>query len=114
LDAHRYRTRIAASAALLAGVLLGYPSAAHAQRQSGIQLSPQSNRYFISKDVVQERWAITYNLDDKTVTGNVFPQDGGAPTFLTCNITGVDQTPNPADAQYSLDCFAAGPCASAP
>jgi len=114
LDAHPYRTRLAAGAVLLAGLLLGYPAAAHAQRQSGIQLSPQSNRYFISKDVGQERWSITYNLDDKTVTGNVFPQNGGAPTFLTCNITGVVQAPNPADAQYSLDCSAAGPCASAP
>jgi hypothetical protein len=100
-------------AALLAGVRLGYPSAPRRQRQSGIQLSPQSNRYFISKDVGQERWAITYNLGDKTVTGNVFPLSGGAPTFLTCNITGVEQAPNPADAQYTLDCFVAGPCASA-
>jgi hypothetical protein len=111
---HRHRTGIAAIAALVTGLVLGHPSAAQAQRESGIQLSPQSNRYFISKDVGQERWAITYNLDDKTVTGNVFPLDGGAPTFLTCNITRVEQAPNPADSQYFLDCSSAGPCASAP
>jgi hypothetical protein len=110
----QHRTRIAAVAAMLAGLLLGLPGGAHAQRESGIQLSPQSNRYFISKDVGNERWAITYNLDDKTVTGNVFPVDGGAPTFLTCDITSVQQAPNPADAQYFLSCRAAGPCASAP
>ena len=74
-----------ASLALAAAVSI--PSAAHAQRESGIQLAPDSNRYFISKDVGSERWAITYNLDDKTVTGNVFPLDGGAPTFLSCQIT---------------------------
>jgi hypothetical protein len=114
VHARRYLTRITAMAALLAGVVLAYPGAAHAQRQSGIQLSPESNRSFISKDVGQERWSITYNLDDKTVTGNVFPTDGSAPTFLTCNITRVDQAPNPADAQYFLDCRSSGPCASAP
>jgi len=104
----------AAFLAVLAGLLLGSPGAAHAQRQSGIQLAPESNRYFISKDVGNERWAITYNLDDKTVTGNVFPIDGGAPTFLTCDITRVDQAPNPADAGYYLSCRASAPCASAP
>jgi len=118
MHAHQYRARnrarIAAAAALLATLLLGNPLAAHAQRQSGIQLAPESNRYFISKDVGNERWAITYNLDDRTVTGNVFPIDGGAPTFLTCDITRVEQAPNPADAQYFLICRAAGPCASAP
>jgi hypothetical protein len=99
---------------LIVAFLLGHARAAHAQRQSGIQLSPESNRYFISKDVGQERWAITYNLDDKTVTGNVFPINGGAPTFLSCKITRVDQAANPADAQYFLDCRSTGPCASAP
>jgi hypothetical protein len=107
-------TRTGGAMALLAGLLLALPVAAHAQRESGIQLSPQSNRYFISKDVGNERWAITYNLDDKTVTGNVFPIDGGAPTFLTCDITRVEQAPNPADAQYFLSCRASGPCAEAP
>jgi hypothetical protein len=114
MNAHRFGTRIAAAAGLVAVLLLGHPIAAQAQRESGIQLSPESNRYFISKDVGNERWAITYNLDDKTVTGNVFPIDGGAPTFLTCNTTRVDQAPNPADAQYFLSCRASGPCPSAP
>jgi hypothetical protein len=114
VQGHRHRIRIAAVAAALAGLVVGGASVAHAQRQSGIQLAPKSNRYFISKDVGNERWAITYNLDDKTVTGNVFPLDGGAPTFLTCDITDVQQAPNPADAQYFLSCRASAPCESAP
>lgn len=100
--------------ALAAGLLLSLDGSALAQRQSGIQLAPESNRYFITKDVGNERWAITYNLDDKTVTGNVFPLDGGAATFLTCDITDVQQADDPADAQYFLRCQGAGPCASAP
>ena len=104
----------ALSFALGTAAMLAIPAPAHAQRQSGIQLSPDSGRYFISKDVGSERWAITYNLDDKTVTGNVFPLDGGSPTFLSCQITRVEQAANPADAQYFMDCRAAGPCAEAP
>ena len=114
VHAHRYRMHIAAVAVAVAGVVLGRPGAAHAQRSSGIQLSPDSGRYFISKDVGQERWAITYNLDDKTVTGNVFPLDGGAPTFLSCKITNVQQAADPAAAQYFMDCRSSGPCAAAP
>jgi hypothetical protein len=105
---------VAAGVALAAGLLLAASGPAHAQRGSGIQMSPESNRYFISKDVGNERWAITYNLDDKTVTGNVFPTDGSPPTFLTCDTTRVEQAPNPADAQYFLECRSSGPCESAP
>jgi hypothetical protein len=114
MHAQTGRLRFGVLLALLAGLLLAQPGTARAQRESGIQLSPESNRYFISKDVGTDRWAITYNLDDKTVTGNVFPSTGGAPTFLTCTITSVAQDPNPANAQYSLECRSAGPCASAP
>ena len=114
MHAHRHRIGLAAVVTLIAGFAIALPGTASAQRQSGIQLSPQSNRYFISKDVGNERWAITYNLDDKTVTGNVFPIDGGAPTFLTCDITRVEQAPDPANAQYFLSCRASGPCAEAP
>ena len=114
MHAHRHRIGLAAVVTLVAGFALALPGTASAQRESGIQLSPQSNRYFISKDVGNERWAITYNLDDKTVTGNVFPINGGAPTFLTCDITRVEQAPDPANAQYFLSCRASGPCAEAP
>ncbi|MEY4949181.1 MAG: hypothetical protein RL698_1392, partial [Pseudomonadota bacterium] len=81
MQASKRSARIGAAVGLLVAVAAGRPGFALA-RESGIQLAPESDRYFISKDVGQERWAITYNLDDKTVTGNVFPLDGGAPTFL--------------------------------
>jgi len=95
--------------ALLHGVL-----PARAQPAAGTRTTPDGKQVLISKDVGNERWAITYNLDDKTVTGNVFPISGGAPTFLTCDITRVEQAPNPVDAQYYLSCRASGPCATAP
>ncbi len=110
----RFRIRLAVGLAVLAGLGLGNVGPARAARGSGIQLSPGSNRYFINKDVNGERWSITYNLDDKTVTGNVFPTDGGPPTFLSCNITRVEQAPNPADSQYFLECRTAGSCETAP
>lgn len=87
---------------------------ARAERQSGIQLTPDSARYLISKDVGSDRWAISYNLDDKTVTGNVFPSGGGSPQFVWCTTTSVDQAPDPANAQYRLRCQFAQPCTSAP
>lgn len=100
------------AAGLLASLLL--PARAGAQRQSGIQLPPDSARYLISKDVGTDRWAITYNLDDRTVTGNVFSTSGSAPQFVWCATTSVEQAANPADAQYNLSCQFAGPCAAAP
>jgi hypothetical protein len=109
MQARQHRTRVAVAAALLAGALGAAAGPAHAQRQSGIQLTPGSARYLISKDVGQERWAITYNLDDKTVTGNVFPLDGGNPSFLACVITS-----DIAAETYDLSCQFAQPCPSAP
>ena len=41
-----------------------------AQAQSGIQLARDGKRTQISKDVGNERWAITLN-DDGMITGNV-------------------------------------------
>ena len=86
---------------------------AHAQ-SSGLQQTPDSARYLISKDVGAERWAISYNLADKTVTGNVFKTDGSAPSFVYCNNIIEAISPNPADIQYTLDCYGADAGAAAP
>lgn len=110
--ARRLGALLHATAAL--ALVLGAAGEARAQRQSGIQLTPDSAQYLISKDVGNERWAIAYNLDDKTVTGNVFPLDGGSPSFLACRIVNVAQAPNPGDAQYSLECQFAQSCPEAP
>jgi hypothetical protein len=113
--AHRARFRFRSSVAVLAAlVVAGAATSAQAQRQSGIQLTPDSARYLISKDVGSDRWAITYNLDDKTVTGNVFSTAGSAPQFVWCTTTSVEQAADPAAAQYNLHCEFSGPCAAAP
>jgi hypothetical protein len=51
----------------------------------GVQFSPDGKRVLVSKDVNNERWAITLNRDDGTATGNVFRQGGGAPAFIACD-----------------------------
>ena len=53
-------------------------------RESGIQFSPDDKRVFVSKDVGGQRFAITLNTDDGTVTGNVFSPEGGEPKFIFC------------------------------
>jgi hypothetical protein len=80
-------------------------SAIASPRASGIQLSPDGKRIFVSKDVGGERFAITRNNDDHTVTGNVFPFEGGAPKFVVCEEL---------SSETSFRCAVAGPCAAAP
>jgi hypothetical protein len=62
--------------------------AGSAQAQRAIQVTPDQKRILISKDVGSQRWAITYNLDDHTATGNVFFAGGGDPQFVWCRQTG--------------------------
>lgn len=110
------RNRITAwttRAAIATVVVASFASGAFAQG-SGLQQTPDSARYLISKDVGAERWAISYNLNDRTVTGNVFKTDGSAPSFVFCRIVSEAISPNPADTQYTLDCFGADACAAAP
>jgi len=104
------RVAFATSVAFLAASHAGN---AYAQG-SGIQQSPDSARYLISKDVGAERWAISYNLNDRTVTGNVFKTDGSAPSFIWCQITNEVTAADPADNQYTLDCYGSTACAAAP
>src|SRR5262245_50886208 len=77
---------------------------AWAQRQSGVQVTPDGRRTLISKDVNGERWAITRDLDDLTVTGNVFFPAGGDPLFVYCQQTGD------AGDDLNFDCFGANKC----
>ena len=91
-----------------------FATAARAQTGSGIQMTPDSRRYLISKDVGAERWAISFNLADRTVTGNVFKTDGSAPSFIWCRITAETPAPEPRESTYTLDCSGADACAAAP
>ena len=103
-------------AALLLAIALGTPVlAGEALAQgSGIQQTPDSQRYLISKDVGPERWAISFNLRDRTVTGNVFKTDGSPPSFIWCSIEDIASDPDPAATRYTLDCFGADACETAP
>jgi hypothetical protein len=104
-----WTSRVALAAVLAAS----FATAAGAQ-SSGLQQTPDSARYLISKDVGAERWAISYNLNDRTVTGNVFKTDGSPPSFIWCKITNEVAAPNPANNEYTLDCYGADACAAAP
>jgi subtilisin family serine protease len=80
---------------------------------SGLQIVPDgSGRTLISKDVNGERWAITRNPDDGTVTGNVFLPAGGAPQFVWCQQTGDDGDPDPYTVQIDFACSGADACAA--
>lgn len=57
-------------------------------RESGIQRRPDGKGILVSKDVGGERYAITQNLDDGSLTGNVFFTDGRPPVFLFCESLG--------------------------
>ncbi|MBU6281375.1 hypothetical protein KGQ64_03955 [bacterium] len=87
---------------------------ASAQRPSGTQLTPDARRYLVNKDVGGERWAISFDLDDRTVTGNVFKTDGSPPSFVWCRVASETQASNPGGNAYSLDCWGAPACAAAP
>jgi hypothetical protein len=77
--------------------------------EAGLQITPDSKRTLISKDVGSERWAITRNPDG-SVTGNVFSASGDPPKFVSCRRTGDDGNPDPAAVQISFDCSGADRC----
>jgi hypothetical protein len=106
--------RNAAVTLVAAATLAALAGEARAQASAGIQMTPDSGRYLISKDVGPERWAISFNLADRTVTGNVFKTDGSAPSFIWCRITSEAPAPDPRAGSYVLDCFGADACAGAP
>jgi len=83
-----------------------------AGQPSGLQVTPDGARTLISKDVGRERWAITYNTDDDTVTGNVFSPGGGEPQFVWCDRTGDNGDPDPYTVQIDFICSGAGACDS--
>lgn len=91
------------------------PHAAAAQeRASGIQLTPDSHGYLINKDVGDERWAIAFDLDSRTITGNVFYPDGRAPRFLWCEQVSAAPDADPAQSEITVACYAAAACDRAP
>lgn len=88
--------------------------AAHvAAAPSGTRTSRDGRQVLISKDVGSERWAISMNLADGTVTGNVFRADGGDPQFVWCERLG-DDGGSPNEVQITFSCRGADRCDSSP
>lgn len=88
------------------------PSSPDDDRSSGARRSRDGERILINKDVGVARWAITRNLAEGTVTGNVFSGDSGEVEFIWC-----EEIPPPADApaeDITLDCYVPGDLAPTP
>ena len=103
-----WRTVARRAPMVLAALLVVGFSAAPAAALRSVE-SFDGKRNLVNKDVGAERWAITQNLDDRTVTGNVFFPGGGEPRFLWCEQTGTGEGD-----QVTLSCYGADLCAEAP
>ena len=77
-------------------------------RSSGVRASADGTHVLVSKDVGAERWAITRDVRDGSVTGNVFFPGGGDPLFVWCEQVG--QTGE----LLGLTCHGADRCLIAP
>lgn len=60
-----------------------------AERDSGVQITIDDARVLVNKNVGGERWAITRNVEDKTLTGNIFTA-GAEAQFIWCREVGYD------------------------
>ena len=87
--------------------LVLWPMEAKSQA-SGVQVSPDSQQQVVSKNVGEERWAITRSVSDGTVIGNVFFPGGGEPRFLWCEQLGETSE------GLQLRCLGADRCPVAP
>ena len=67
----------------------------------------------INKPVGAEQWAITENVEDRTVTGNIFFTDGRDPQFINCDRVGDDGNPDPALVMIRYSCALSAKCATA-
>ncbi|MEO6030031.1 MAG: serine protease [Candidatus Binatia bacterium] len=82
------------------------------EKPSGLQTTPDGKRTLINKPVGTEQWAITENVEDQTVTGNIFFTDGRDPQFLACERLGDDGNPNPALVMIRYSCAVSTKCTS--
>ena len=76
--------------ALLVGVSSATAIAQPADPPRGVQFSPDGALTFVNKDVSGQRYAITREEADGTVTGNVFFEDCRRPKFIVCSPAGSD------------------------
>jgi len=80
------------------------------ETSAGLQITPDGKRTLVSKDVGSERWAITLNADDGSVTGNVFKSDGSEPSFVWCQWIYDDGNPDPEQRRLTFACSGADAC----
>ena len=80
-------TRFLVVTAIALSLTVPHPSAA---APTGVQWTPDSNRLLVSKDVGNERWAITLNLSDFSASGNIYFTNDEDPGFVFCSKTGED------------------------
>lgn len=95
------------------GRLQGLATPAGNAPASGLQISPSGTIVLVNKRIGDEQWAITRNLNDGTVTGNVYFLDGGDPVFLACRYLGDDGNPDPSKALLRYACSTASQCQNA-
>jgi len=93
-------------------VLLVLATSAPAAAQSGVQLTPDGKQTLVSKDVGDQRWAISYDPLDGTVTGNVFFPNGGAASFVWCER--ADGQGAVTEGEIAFSCYGADPCTASP
>lgn len=91
---------------------LAIPAASVAQ--SGVQVTPDGRLSLISKDVGDQRWAITYDPASGSVTGNVFFPGGGEPVFVFCERVQDDGNPDDGEGDVRLSCSGADRCPIGP
>ena len=103
-------------ASILCAVVIAFPTLAHAGGAGGVRITPDATAILVNKDVGNERWAITLNIDEDSfstgnVTGNVFRTDGD-PAFIYCEVIDGD-VEDLANTTFTWDCFGADRCTSA-
>lgn len=85
---------------------LAIPTSVGAQG-SGVQWTLDRDATMISKDVGNERWAITYDLATGRATGNVFKTDGPT-SFIDCHQVSIS------DFVGTFECWGADACTGTP
>jgi hypothetical protein len=110
----------------LALLALAPATVCRAQAEAGSTLSPDGLAFLVSKDLAGERWAISLSFIPRfdaqggiesytlrSVSGNVFPTNGGPPSFLFCEPTAASQgdLSNPSST-FRLRCFGSSACAT--
>lgn len=105
--------RIRSLTVTLAALLLSVGSA-HAK--SPIQFTPDESNVLVNKAVGTEQWVLSLNVNDDTLTGNVFDTTGKPPTFFFCDVTwdGLLDLIDLQGQTLTLDCQVASGCSAVP